>query len=98
MPEYIIERDITGAGHLSLTEQQGIAQKSCYILRDMRPGIQRLESYVRADKVHYIDIAGSNKGDPLSRRTRRLFCESHRRIQIHQRPDYGLLKSSHNNT
>jgi hypothetical protein len=44
MPEYIIERDITGAGHLSLTEQQGIAQKSCYILRDMRPGIQRLES------------------------------------------------------
>ncbi|MCQ8129482.1 DUF4242 domain-containing protein [Methylomonas rivi] len=61
MPKYIIERDIPGAGKLTPTELQGIAQKSCCILRDMGPQIQWLHSYVTGDKVYCIYIADSEQ-------------------------------------
>ncbi len=57
MPKFIIERDIPGAGKLTSTELQGIAQKSCCILHDMGPRIQWLESYVTADKIYCIYLA-----------------------------------------
>lgn len=61
MPKFIIERDIPGAGKLTPTELQGIAQKSCCILRDMGPQIQWLHSYVTGDKVYCIYIADSEQ-------------------------------------
>jgi hypothetical protein len=61
MPKYIIERDIPGAGKLTAGDLQGIAQKSCGVLRDMGPRIQWLESYVTADKVYCIYIADSEQ-------------------------------------
>jgi len=57
MPKYIIERDIPGAGQLTAADLQGIAQKSCGVLRDLGPRIQWLESFVTADKVYCIYIA-----------------------------------------
>ena len=57
MPKYIIERNIPGAGDLSATDLQQIAQKSCCILKDMGPQIQWLESFVTADKIYCIYIA-----------------------------------------
>ena len=57
MPKYIIERDIPGAGKLTTEELQQISQKSCYILNDMGPQIQWLESFVTADKIYCIYIA-----------------------------------------
>ena len=57
MPKYIIERDIPGAGELSAAELQGIAQKSCGILKNMGPQIQWVESYVTDDKVYCTYIA-----------------------------------------
>ena len=61
MPKYIIERDIPGAGQLTTSDLQGIAQKSCGILRDMGPRIQWLHSYVTGDKVYCIYIADSEQ-------------------------------------
>lgn len=61
MPKFIIERDIPGAGQLTQAELQGIAQKSCGILRDMGPRIQWLHSYVTGDKVYCIYIADSEQ-------------------------------------
>lgn len=61
MPKYIIERDIPGAGKLTAGDLQGIAQKSCGVLRDMGPRIQWLESYVTADKVYCIYIADNEQ-------------------------------------
>lgn len=61
MPKFIIERDIPGAGKLTPTELQGIAQKSCCVLRDMGPRIQWLYSYVTGDKVYCIYIADSEQ-------------------------------------
>lgn len=57
MPKYIIERTIPGAGDLSAGDLQGIAQKSCGILKNMGPQIQWLESYVTDDKVYCSYIA-----------------------------------------
>jgi hypothetical protein len=61
MPKYIIERDITGAGQLSAADLQGVAQKSCGVLKEMGPQIQWLESFVTADKVYCIYIADNEQ-------------------------------------
>lgn len=57
MPKFIIEREIPGAGQLSPEELQQISQKSCCILKDMKPQIQWQESYVTDNKVYCIYIA-----------------------------------------
>lgn len=57
MPKYVIERDLPGAGDLSLEDLQGIAQKSCSVLNQMGPKIQWVQSYVTADKIYCIYIA-----------------------------------------
>jgi hypothetical protein len=57
MPKYLIEREIPNAGALSTEQLQGIAQKSCGILKNMGPSIQWLESYVTDDKVYCVYIA-----------------------------------------
>lgn len=57
MPKFVIEREIAGAGKLSADELQGIAQKSCGVLRDMGPRIQWLHSYVTDDKIYCVYIA-----------------------------------------
>ncbi len=57
MPKYLIEREIPGASKLSREELQGISQKSCGVLRDMGPQIQRVQSYVTDDKIYCVYIA-----------------------------------------
>jgi len=57
MPKFLIEREIPGAGKLTLQKLQGISQKSCSVLRGMGPQIQWLESYVTDDKVYCVYIA-----------------------------------------
>ena len=57
MPKYLIEREIPGAGNLSGTELQGIAQHSCNVLKEMGPQIQWVESYVTDNKVYCVYIA-----------------------------------------
>jgi hypothetical protein len=57
MPKYVIEREIPGAGQLSQSELQGVAQTSCNALRSMGPEIQWIQSYVTGDKIYCIYIA-----------------------------------------
>jgi uncharacterized protein DUF4242 len=57
MPKYVIEREIPGAGKLTAEQLQGIAQKSCSVLRNMGPQIQWLHSYVTDDKIYCVYIA-----------------------------------------
>ena len=57
MPQFLIERQIPGAGKLSSAELKGIAQKSCSVIGDMnRAGkdVQWVHSYVTADKIYCI--------------------------------------------
>ena len=51
MPQYLIERNIPGAGKLTPAELQGISQKSCSVLNTMGPQIQWVHSYVTENQV-----------------------------------------------
>jgi hypothetical protein len=57
MPKYVIEREIPGAGKLSVQELQAISQKSCGVLNQMGSQIQWLQSYVTDDKIYCVYIA-----------------------------------------
>jgi len=51
MPQYLIEREIPGAGKLTAAELKGISQKSCSVLNEMGPQIQWVQSYVTGDRI-----------------------------------------------
>jgi len=51
VPQYLIERNIPGAGKLTASDLQAIAQKSCSVLNHMGPQIQWVHSYVTADQI-----------------------------------------------
>ena len=57
MPKYVIERDLPGAGKLSLEELKAISQKSCDVLRNLGPKINWVESFVTDDKIYCIYVA-----------------------------------------
>ena len=57
MPKYVIERELPGAGDLSKADLQGVAQKSCGVLRDLGPEITWQHSYVTQDKIYCVYIA-----------------------------------------
>ena len=57
MPEFVIEREIPGAGNLSDAEIKEIASRSVNVLKDMGPAIKWLHSYVTGDKVYCVYLA-----------------------------------------
>jgi hypothetical protein len=57
MPQYVIEREIPGAGSLSDAELQAVARKSVGVLKEMGPEIKWLHSYVTGDKVYCVYLA-----------------------------------------
>lgn len=57
MPKYVIEREIQGAGKLSLDDLKGISQKSCSVLEELGPKVQWVHSYVTDDKIYCVYIA-----------------------------------------
>jgi hypothetical protein len=54
MPQFLIERELPGAGKLSPTELKAISQKSCGVLKQMGPQIQWVHSYVTGDKIYCV--------------------------------------------
>jgi len=59
MPKYVIEREIPGAGNMSVQDLQAVSQKSCSVLQNLGPQIQWVQSYVTGDKIYCIYIAPS---------------------------------------
>lgn len=57
MPQFVIERDIPGAGNLTQEELQSIAVKSNSVLKGMGPEIRWLHSYVTGDKFYCVYLA-----------------------------------------
>ena len=51
MPQYLIERNIPGAGKLTAEQLQGISQKSCSVLNTLGPQIQWVHSYVTENQI-----------------------------------------------
>ena len=57
MPQYVIEREVPGAGSLSEAEVQEMSLRSLQALGEVGPQIQWLHSYVTEDKVYCVYIA-----------------------------------------
>lgn len=57
MPEFVIEREIPGAGNLTDAELHDVSKKSMNVLKSMGPEIQWLHSYVTGDKVYCVYLA-----------------------------------------
>ena len=57
MPQYVIEREIPGAGNMSDAELQAASKKSVSVLKEMGPEIRWLHSYVTGDKVYCVYLA-----------------------------------------
>lgn len=59
MPKYIIEREIPGVGSFTPEQLTAVSQKSCFVLRNLGPDIQWVESYVTDDKIYCVYVAPS---------------------------------------
>lgn len=57
MPRYLIDREIPSAGAMTQSELEGVARKSCDVLRALGPGIQWVQSYVTEDRITCVYIA-----------------------------------------
>lgn len=57
MPQFVIERDVPGAGALSESQIREISLRSLKALKEMGPQIQWLHSYVTEDKVYCVYLA-----------------------------------------
>ena len=61
MPRYVIEREMPGAGNLTLEQLQGASQTSCGVLQELGPEIQWEHSYVTGDKIYCVYSAPSEE-------------------------------------
>jgi cell division inhibitor SulA len=57
VPQFVIERDVPGAGKLSELQIRDFSMRSLEVLKEMGPQIQWLHSYVTEDKVYCVYLA-----------------------------------------
>jgi hypothetical protein len=57
VPQFVIEREIPGAGSLSEDQIRGMSLRSLHTLKEMGSHIQWLHSYVTEDKVYCVYLA-----------------------------------------
>ena len=57
MPQFVIEREIAGAGSLTEDQIREVSLHSLATLSEMGPRIQWLHSYVTEDKVYCVYLA-----------------------------------------
>ena len=57
MPQYVIEREIPGAGQLTDEQLREVSLKSLETLGQLGPQIQWLHSYVTEDKIYCVYLA-----------------------------------------
>ena len=54
MPQYLIEREIPGAGNMSGDQLRDASKQSNAVLTELGPEIQWVHSYVAGDKIYCI--------------------------------------------
>jgi hypothetical protein len=62
MPQFVIEREIPGAGSLSEAQIREVSLQSLQALNEIGPQIQWLHSYVTEDKV-LLRLPGAGRAD-----------------------------------
>ena len=61
MPEYVIEREVPGAGQLTDSQIQEVSLKSMEILKDLGPKIRWLHSYVTDERIYCVYFASDEE-------------------------------------
>jgi len=59
MPQFLVERELPGAGRLSPAELRRLALRSCRVLDSLGPDIRWMHSYVTGDKLYCLYEARS---------------------------------------
>ncbi|MEO8635755.1 MAG: DUF4242 domain-containing protein [Gemmatimonadales bacterium] len=59
MPQFLVERDLPGAGRLSPLELRQLAHRTCKVLNSLGPSIRWMHSYVTAGKLYCLYDAQS---------------------------------------
>lgn len=90
MPQYVIERDIPGAGALSETEIRELSLHSLQALKAIGPQIQWLHSYVTEDKVYCVYLAPDE--DSIREHARRAGLPADRVSEVRRLIDPANLK------
>ena len=57
MPQFVIEREVPGAGAMTEAQVRDLSLRSLQTLKEMGPQIQWLHSYVTEDKVYCVYLA-----------------------------------------
>ena len=90
MPQFVIEREILGAGSLSETNIREIALRSLQTLKEMGPQIQWLHSCVTEDKVYCVYLAPDE--DRIREHARRVGIPADRVAAVRRLIDPANLK------
>jgi hypothetical protein len=90
MPQYVIEREIPGAGSLTEAEIKEVSLRSLQALAEIGPQIQWLHSYVTEDKVYCVYIAPDE--DTIREHARRAGLPADRVAAVRRLLDPAKLK------
>jgi hypothetical protein len=70
MPQYVIERDIPGAGQFTEEQIRDISVRSLAVLKELGPEIQWVHTYVTDDRMYCVYFAHDET--PIREHARRL--------------------------
>jgi hypothetical protein len=90
VPQFVIEREIPGAGALTEIQIREISLRSLQTLKDMGPQIQWLHSYVTEDKVYCVYLAPDE--DSVREHARRVGIPADRVAAVRRLIDPTKLK------
>jgi hypothetical protein len=87
MPEYVIEREIPGAGKLTEQEIAAVSRQSLEVIAGLGPQIQWLHSYVTDDKIYCVYLAPDEA--PIREHAKRLGVPANRISAVRRMIDPG---------
>lgn len=90
MPQFVIEREVAGAGSLTEMQIRDMSLHSLKVLSEMGPQIQWLHSYVTEDKVYCIYLAPDE--DSIREHARRVGIPADRVSAVRRLLDPTTLK------
>lgn len=90
MPQFVIERDVPGAGSLTEDQIREVSLRSLRTLQEMGPQIQWLHSYVTEDKMYCVYLAPDE--DTIREHARRTGVPANRIAAVRRMIDPARFK------
>lgn len=90
MPQFVVERNVPGAGSLTEEQLRELSMRSLETLNEMGPQIQWLHSYVTEDKVYCVYLAPDE--DTIREHARRVGIPADRVSAVRRLLDPAVIK------